>query len=130
MTTNVVTVTDHGQDGTGNANELGFVHLTVSFPSSFSFNTSDFTGISGYDTTGGLVFTLSDSSGQEWDSLSPEEGHGHLDTMEPSPNSSSVELYFPPTSSEAPVNGVAQKLTLQADHSRRQQHLYVPVLSR
>ena len=88
---NGMTITDHGQDGLGNSFQAGYVHLTVTAPSSVTFNSGDF---GGFNTQNGLVFTLSDQSGLEWDSLSPELSHNHLDTTYT--NSTTADIYFPP----------------------------------
>ncbi len=106
-----MTVTDHGQDDpTGHP---GMVHLTVTAPRGATFNPADFTGGGqGSSTSGGLVFTLSDQAGLEWDSLLSEVSHNHLDTIYK--NSKTVELYFPPLRTEAPSNGASATLTFQA----------------
>ena len=109
VTSNGMTITDHGQDGLGNSFQVGYVHLTVTAPSSVTFNSSDF---GGFNTQNGLVFTLSDQSGLEWDSLSPELSHNHLDTTYT--NSTTADIYFPPLQTEAPVNGTPATLTFQA----------------
>ena len=103
-----MTITDHGQDGLGNSFQVGYVHLTVTAPSSVTFNSSEF---GGFNTQNGLVFTLSDQSGLEWDSLSPELSHNHLDTTYT--NSTTADIYFPPLQTEAPVNGTPATLTFQ-----------------
>ena len=107
-----ITVTDHGQDNkSGNPFQVGYVHLTVTDPSFVNFDPSNF--VQGFNTQNGLVFTLSDQSGLEWDSLSPELSHNHLDTTY-TQSTNTFDIYFPPLRTEAPVNGTPATLTFQA----------------
>ncbi|MGO9596466.1 MAG: hypothetical protein ACLP7Q_00415 [Isosphaeraceae bacterium] len=111
VTSDGITTTDHGQDGTGNSYQVGYVHLTVTDPSFVNFDPSNF--VQGFNTQNGLVFTLSDQSGLEWDSLSPELSHNHLDTTY-NQSTNTFDIYFPPLRTEAPVSGTPATLTFQA----------------
>jgi hypothetical protein len=112
VTSGGMTITDNGQDNSGNCFPVRHVHLTVpNFANSDPMTMSKF--VNGFNTQYGLVFTLSDQSGLEWDSLSPELSHNHLDTTH-NQLTNTFDIYFPPLRTEAPVNGTPATLTFQA----------------
>jgi hypothetical protein len=114
VTTGGMTVTDLGQDSSAHPWETGYVHLVVTAPSGVTFNRGDF--IQDASTSTGLVFSLIDQAGLEWDSLHAELSHNHLDAyLEGSgPTGTTVDLYFPPLRPETPVSGSAATMTFQA----------------
>lgn len=89
-------VADLGQDGAGPAYTQGFVHLVVTAPAGVSFQPSTF---------GQVVWGLNQGSAYQWDSTSSSVDHNHIDAFLRPGTSSIVDLYFPPTASEAPPAG-------------------------
>ena len=89
-------VTDDGQDGTGQPNEVGFVHLVVTAPPGVAFSNATFDQV---------LWQLTDQVGIAWDSTAASLGHNHIyATLRPGTNNI-VDLYFPPMRDEAPPAG-------------------------
>ena len=89
-------VNDDGQDGTGLSYEQGFVHLVVTAPSGFSFNSANFSQV---------LWQLSDPVGTVWDSTNNSLLHQHIYATLRANTDNVVDIYFPPVRDEAPAAG-------------------------